>query len=191
MSLQGAHVLVTGGAGFIGSHLVEQLVASGARVVVVDDLSSGSIENVYRVNGQVELRQLDIRRASWKRLFDERQYDVIFHLAANAYIPPSVRRPAWDSRLNLGGTLRLLEALRKMKWPGALIYASSAAVYGNPVHLPMHEDDPWIPISPYGAGKLAAERYIAVYSQLYNLRAGSLRFFSIYGPRQRNKWCTI
>lgn len=82
MSLQGAHVLVTGGAGFIGSHLVEQLVASGARVVVVDDLSSGSIENLYRVNGQVELRQLDIRRASWKRLFDERQYDVIFHLAA-------------------------------------------------------------------------------------------------------------
>ena len=187
MGFQGANVVVTGGAGFIGSHLVEQLVESGAKVVIIDDLSTGRIENLSHVDGQVVLRQLDIRHMSWKHLYDEWNYDIIFHLAGNAYVPPSVKRPIWDSNINFGGTLRLLEAHRKMNWSGALIYASSAAVYGNPIKLPIHEDDPWIPISPYGAGKLAAERYMAVYSQLYNIKAGALRYFSLYGPRQRKQ----
>jgi UDP-glucose 4-epimerase len=187
MNLHGTNMLVTGGAGFIGSHLVEQLVAAGALVTVVDDLSTGRLENLSRVDGQVDLRELDIQQVSWQGLLNEQQYDVIFHLAANAYVPPSVERPAWDYQINLGGTFRLLEALRKMKWPGVLIYASSAAVYGNPVRMPIHEDDPMVPISPYGVAKLAAERYIAVYSRLYGLRAASLRFFSVYGPKQRKQ----
>jgi len=177
-------VLVTGGAGFIGSHLVEQLATAGAAVMVVDNLSTGRRENLLSVDGAVQVHEQDIRQVAWEKVLSGQQYDVIFHLAANAYVPPSVERPAWDYEINLAGTFRLLEVLRSLKWPGVLLYASSAAVYGDPVRMPIHEDDPTVPISPYGVAKLAAERYIAVYSQLYGLRAALLRFFSVYGPRQ-------
>ena len=180
-------VLVTGGAGFIGSYLVEQLVDAAATVIVVDDLSTGRRENLAHIKGQVDFRELDICQINWEHVLNEQPCDAIFHLAGNAYVPPSVEHPAWDYRLNLGGTFRLLETLRKTQWPGVLIYASSAAVYGNPVRIPIREDDPTIPISPYGVAKLAAERYVAVYSQLYGLSAASLRFFSLYGPRQRKQ----
>jgi UDP-glucose 4-epimerase len=180
-------VLVTGGAGFIGSHLVEQLVAAGATVAILDDFSSGSRENLATVYDKVRLQELDIRQIAWDQVLTDQPYDVIFHLAANAYVPPSVERPDWDYQINLESTLRLLEALRKAKWPGKLIYASSAAVYGNPARMPIHEGDPTVPISPYGVSKLAAERYVAVYSQLYNLKAASLRLFPVYGPRQRKQ----
>ncbi|MDI6807909.1 MAG: GDP-mannose 4,6-dehydratase [Candidatus Eisenbacteria bacterium] len=181
------HVLVTGGAGFIGSHLVEQLTKRGTVVTVVDDLSAGRRENLVGAGGRAHLKQADIRQLRWEELLGEQSYDVIFHLAANAYVPPSVERPAWDYGINLAGTFQLLEALRQMRWPGALIYASSAAVYGEPVRMPIQEEDATVPISPYGVAKLAAERYIAVYSQLYGLRAASMRFFSVYGPRQRKQ----
>lgn len=181
------NVLVTGGAGFIGSHLVEQLVTDGAVITVVDDFSSGCLENLSSVSGQIDLRELDIRQILWEHVLSEKQYDYIFHLAANAYVPPSLERPDWDYEINLGSTFRLLEALRGMRWSGKLIYASSAAVYGDPVVMPICEDNPTTPISPYGVAKLAAERYVAVYSQLYGLRAASLRLFSVYGPRQRKQ----
>jgi UDP-glucose 4-epimerase len=179
--------LVSGGAGFIGSHLVEQLVVAGASVCVIDNLETGSRENLLRVNGEVDLLVEDIRQVTWETVLSGQKYDVIFHLAANAYVPPSVERPDWDFELNLHGTVRLLEALRTTGWAGTMIYASSAAVYGNLVRVPMIEDDITIPVSPYGVGKLAAERYVAVYSQLYGLRACSLRIFSTYGPRQRKQ----
>ncbi len=184
---QGKSVLVSGGAGFLGSHLVEQLTSAGAVVTIVDDLSTGHRENLSAVSDAVELKVLDIRQSIWEQILNDNQYDVIFHLAANAYVPPSVERPAWDYQINLDSTFRLLEALHTIKWPGVLIYASSAAVYGNPVRIPICEDDPTVPISPYGVAKLAAERYNAVYSQLYGLRSASLRFFSLYGPRQRKQ----
>lgn len=183
---QGKRVLVTGGAGFIGSHLVEQLASSGSAVTVVDNLSTGHLDNLMDVDSKVNLLELDICHIAWGELLAER-YDVIFHLAGNAYVPPSVESPAWDYQTNLDATFRLLEALRQVQWPGKLIYASSAAVYGNPGRLPICEDDPTVPISPYGVAKLAAERYVGVYGQLYGLRTTSLRFFSVYGPRQRKQ----
>lgn len=180
-------VLVTGGAGFIGSHLVEKLAACGARVTVVDSLSTGHLENLAVVDPAVELRQVDVRDVDWEADINVQKYEVIFHLAANAYVPPSVERPSWDCEINFGATFRLLEALRCCAWRGALVYASSAAVYGHGVHMPIREEDPLAPISPYGVSKLASERYLAVYSQLYGLRGASARIFSCYGPRQRKQ----
>ncbi len=184
---QGKKVLVTGGAGFIGSHLVAQLADAGARVTVLDDFSTGCLENLNGANEKTNLLELDIRHAPWQEMLAKQSYEAIFHLAANAYVPPSVECPAWDYETNLDGTFRLLEAVRKMGWRGSLIYASSAAVYGDPARIPICEDDPTVPISPYGVGKLAAERYLAVYSRLYGLKAASMRFFSVYGPRQRKQ----
>jgi UDP-glucose 4-epimerase len=178
--------LVTGGAGFVGSHVVEHLVNEGWAVTVVDDLSTGRIENLEPVRSQIQFDEtpLDALLAAPCTLS---AHDVVFHLAANAYIPPSVENPAFDFVLNLETTFRLLEALRTMAQPPRLVYTSSAAVYGDPQRLPIHEADPTVPISPYGVGKLAAERYVAVYSQLYGIAASSVRLFSVYGPRQRKQ----
>ena len=183
----GGPVLVTGGAGFIGSHLVEELVAAGIAVTVVDDLSSGRLDNLEAVLPRIQRivgDLADLLRAN-RLALDE--YQHVFHLAANAYIPPSVEDPAFDFHANLYNTFMLLEALRRLPHPPRLTTASSAAVYGNPVRLPVRETDPTVPISPYGVSKLAGERYVAVYSQIYGLRATSLRFFSVYGPRQRKQ----
>lgn len=183
----GKQVLVTGGAGFIGSHLVDLLVAAGAHVTIVDLFTSGRHENLAQVADQVTIHQADICDIDWHSMLSATAYDVIFHLAANAYVPPSVDNPAFDYEINLASTMRLLNVLRTISWPGALIFASSAAVYGNASRIPIQEHDPTVPVSPYGVGKLAAERYLVVFSQLYGLRAAALRLFSGYGPRQRKQ----
>lgn len=179
-------MLVTGGAGFIGSHLVERLVTIGAHVAVVDDLSTGQVGNLDAIASSIELdvRPLVDFLGDARALID---FDVVFHLAANSYIPPSVENPAYDYAANLESTFRLLEVLRTAERSPRLVNTSSAAVYGNPARRPIRESDPTVPISPYGVSKLAAERYVAVYSQLYALRCSSVRLFSVYGPRQRKQ----
>jgi len=183
---EGARTLVTGGAGFIGSHLVERLVAGGASVTVLDDLKSGPPRNLAAVLDRVEVVRGDVTTTLVDPGFVA-GFDVVFHLAANPYIPPSVDDPLFDFELNLGTTLRLLEALRAAPRGPRLVFTSSAAVYGNPRRLPIREDDPTVPISPYGVSKLAAERYVAVYADLYDLTCSSVRLFSVYGPRQRKQ----
>ena len=178
---------MTGGAGFIGSHLVEHLVAAGAPVTVVDNLSTGHLEHLQAAGSNVKLvvgDLGDVLRLNRIKLAD---YAFVFHLAANSYIPPSVANPAFDFHANLQNTFSLLEALRQTPSAPGLVNVSSAAVYGNPARLPIREDDPTIPIAPYGVSKLAGERYVSVYSQLYGIRAVSVRLFSIYGPRQRKQ----
>lgn len=183
----GSRVLVTGGAGFIGSHLVELLVDAGADVIVVDAFTSGRRENMAAVADRITLHEIDIREIDWVAFLSEHHVDALFHLAANAYVPPSVEDPTFDYEINFGATFRLLEALRKVQWQGRTVFASSAAVYGNSVNIPISEADLTVPISPYGAGKLAAERYLAVFANLYDLKMASVRFFSAYGPRQRKQ----
>ena len=181
-----ARVLVTGGAGFIGSHVVEVLVDAGARVTVIDDLSTGHAENLDAVALTDRARPRARSETAAEPGFVS-SFDVIFHLAANPYIPPSVDDPAFDFAKNLDTTFRLLEALRTCELRPRLVNTSSAAVYGNPVRLPITETDPTVPISPYGVSKLAAERYVAVYSRLYAMPCSSVRLFSVYGPRQHKQ----
>lgn len=180
-------VLVTGGAGFIGSHLVEHLLAAGARVTVVDSLMTGRLEHLQALLPRVELVVGDLGDILRLGRIKLDEYQHVFHLAANAYIPPSVANPAFDFHENLNNTFLLLEALRQTPNAPRLVNTSSAAVYGNPVRLPIQETDPTVPIAPYGVSKLAGERYVAVYSQLYGMQAASVRLFSVYGPRQRKQ----
>jgi UDP-glucose 4-epimerase len=180
-------VLVTGGAGFIGSHLVELLVEAGAKVTVFDTLRTGRRENLATVADAITLVECDVCDVEWEPPLSDETTDVIFHFAANAYVPPSVESPSFDYETNFAATFRLLEAMRRTRWHGRMVFASSAAVYGNALRVPIREEDPTVPISPYGAGKLAAERYLAVYARLYGLNLASVRFFSAYGPRQRKQ----
>lgn len=187
MSIHAAKVLVTGGAGFIGSHLCEALVERGAQVAVVDDLSSGRLENLVRVRDQIEFFEFDVGHVEFKRMLRTKDFDAIFYFSGIAYVPPSVNHPDRDFDTNLAAPFRFLENLRRLNPGTQLIMASSAAVYGNPVRNPISEEDPTRPISPYGVSKLAIERYVSVYSQLYGLKSASLRLFSVLGPRQHKQ----
>jgi len=179
--------LITGGAGFIGSHLVERLADDGARITVVDDLSTGSLENIRLVQSKIQLITAELGHVLLEKRLSMDDYDFVFHLSANSYIPPSVENPRFDFEANLHSTFMILEAIRKASKPPRLVNASSAAVYGNPARLPIHEIDPTVPISPYGVSKLAAERYVHVFADIYGLPANSLRFFSVFGPRQKKQ----
>jgi UDP-glucose 4-epimerase len=183
----GRYVIVTGGAGFIGSHLCEVLVSKGFKVTIVDKMCNGQHENIQCISPSITVYELDICSTIFRELILDTKPDVIFHLAGIASVPISVEDPYLDFRNNLEGSFQLLESLRIGRLDSTLIVASSAAVYGNPKRIPIHESDPTIPISPYGVSKLAMERYVSVYSRLYGIKAASLRPFSAYGPRLRKQ----
>jgi UDP-glucose 4-epimerase len=174
--------LVTGGAGFIGSNIVKLLVEKGYEVVILDDLSSG-----YRTNVQpapnVEFVEGDIRTPG----VAERtmpMVDVIFHLASSVGNLRAIEDPIADSMTNVIGTLNVLEAARKCG-VRKLVYSSSAAIFGELRLLPIKEDHPAEPDSPYGASKLAAEKHCLCYARLHNIEVICLRYFNVYGPNQR------
>jgi UDP-glucose 4-epimerase len=174
-------IVVTGGAGFIGSHLVERL-AGTADVVVLDNFQSGSRKNLRHVTGKVKVTQGDIR--DWEIVEGVvKGSSSIFHLAANASVPFSVQDPRYDFETNALGTLNVLEAARKFDVQ-TVVYASSAAVYGEPEYLPMDENHSTRPISPYGVSKLAGEHMGTVYKEVYGLNFSAVRIFNTYGPRQ-------
>ena len=182
--LSGSKVLVTGGAGFIGSHLVDELVARKCKVTVVDNLQSGRMENLEHSRKYIDFYKMDILSDEIYSLLQKGHFDYIFHMAANAYVPPSVADPEFDFNNTLLTTFRLLEYLRKNHYPAVFIANSSAAIYGSPKRMPIDESFLPDPISPYGVSKLALENYIKVFSQLYQIKGASLRLFSAYGPRQ-------
>jgi UDP-glucose 4-epimerase len=170
--------LVTGGAGFIGSHLVDALLGRGDTVSVVDDLSSGRRE---RVPDGVPLHVVDIAEIA-DAMAAERP-DVVFHLAAQVDVRHSVSDPARDARVNLAGTATVLEAARHVGVRRVLL-ASTAGVYGDAAPTPTPESAPVEPYSPYCASKAAAESYLALYTRLHGLSTLALRFGNVYGPRQ-------
>ncbi|MFZ5634575.1 MAG: NAD-dependent epimerase/dehydratase family protein [Bacillota bacterium] len=174
-------VLVTGGAGFIGSHIVDALVDGGARAAVLDDLSTGMLENIKK---EVNFYHGDLRDREFVfRCLQRERPGVIIHQAAQVSVPKSLADPAEDARVNIVGSLNLLEAARA-GGVKKVVYASSAAVYGAPEHLPADERHPVRPISGYGLSKYAVERYLDLYRDLYGLDYTVLRYANVYGPRQ-------
>jgi UDP-glucose 4-epimerase len=173
--------VVTGGAGFIGSHVVDALLARWDEVHVLDDFSRGKRENVPE---GVHVHEADIRSDAG-RVFDEVEPEVCFHLAAQADVRVSVERPDFDADVNIVGTLHVLEAAREH---GTKVVFSSTggAIYGE-CEGPAREDHPRAPLAPYGVSKLAGEEYIAAYNRLYGAAHVSLRFGNVYGPRQDPK----
>jgi nucleoside-diphosphate-sugar epimerase len=171
--------LVTGGAGFIGSHLVRRLVAEGNSVTVVDDLSTGRRENLAGCDVAIVVR--DLSREPLEDLV--KSVDAIFHLAAVPSVPRSVKEPLRSHEAAATATLRLLEAALAAK-VGTFVNSSSSSIYGNVARPPMTETMPTLPRSPYAVAKLAAEGYTRVFASLHGMRTVSLRYFNVFGPRQ-------
>lgn len=174
-------VLVTGGAGFIGSHSVDHLLALGHEVRIVDDLSSGHAANVA-AHPAVELRRGDIRDAATVAAAMEGCSHVL-HLAAQVFVPESIARPLHSASINLQGFLTVIDCARRLGVE-KVVYASSAAVYGSNQALPLREDAATAPESPYGLEKLINDQYAALFAQLYGQRLCGMRYFNVYGPRQ-------
>ena len=186
-------ILVTGGAGFIGSHLVDRLLPTGCRVVVIDNFNDFYDPEIKRSNISSHLEQsnyrlfdIDIRNdLEIDEVFKSEPIDTVVHLAAMAGVRPSIADPVLYNEVNLLGTLNILEACRSAEVP-RLVFASSSSVYGNNEKIPFHEDDPVDhPISPYASTKKSGELMVHTYHHLFGIGAVCLRFFTVYGPRQR------
>ena len=174
--------LVTGGAGFIGSHIVEALVKKGERVRVLDNLSTGKLENLKLFMDEIEFIEGDLRRPEEAAEAAEGA-DFVLHQAAVSSVPRSIEDPIGSTENNLKGTLHLLMAARDAKVK-RLVYASSSSIYGDSPTLPKREDLLPAPLSPYAASKLAGEYYCQVFHRVYGLETVSLRYFNVFGPRQ-------
>ena len=177
-----ARYLVTGGAGFIGSHVVDRLVADAHEVRVLDDLSSGKLENLARVRGRIEFIQADIRdKAKVGQACQGIEY--VIHEAAWRSVPKSMADPWGYTEVNVLGTVSLLEAAARAKIT-RFVCVSSSSVYGETTAMPLREDQPANPISPYAASKLADELFCGLFSRSFGLETVAVRYFNVFGPRQ-------
>jgi len=174
-------ILVTGGAGFIGSNIADALVAAGHEVEVVDNLSNGKRENL---NPQAVFHQLDITSPELSQIFERGHFDVVCHHAAQASVSVSVKEPAMDARVNILGAINLLENCVKFGVKKFLFASSGGTVYGATERLPAVETLPFDASSPYGVSKVATELYLRVYSSVHGLKYTALRYANVYGPRQ-------
>ena len=179
--IKGAKILITGGAGFIGSHLVDKLAPEN-EVFVLDNLSSGRLTNLEKSNSRITFIKGDVRD---KGLVEDivAKVDFIFHLAADVGNVRSIEDPVANMEVNVRGTLNLLEACLSSNIQ-RFVYSSSAAIYGEARYLPIDEDHPLNPESPYAVSKLAAEKYVFAFYKVHGLPTTSLRYFNVYGPRQ-------
>jgi len=186
MNFKNKRVVVTGVAGFIGSNLTDRLLELGSEVIGIDNLFNGRLENLNEAltHENFEFHKGDIRDLNF--LLDIfKDVDIVYHQAAFTSVPQSVKMPFNCNDVNVNGVLNVLNAARKTGVE-KVIFASSSSVYGDTPTLPKREDMPRIPISPYGVAKLACESYMQVYHHVYGLKTVSLRYFNVYGPRQRD-----
>jgi UDP-glucose 4-epimerase len=174
-------ILVTGGAGFIGSNLVDRVVADGHAVIVVDDLSRGHAEFVPE---GVRFEQLDIRDERMRGLISQERPEAIYHFAAQIDVRQSVADPVNDASINILGMLNLLEAAREAGTRRVIFASTGGAIYGEADVIPTPETYPARPLSPYGSAKLSSEIYLEYYKQVYGISYMALRFANVYGPRQ-------
>ncbi len=176
--------LVTGGAGFIGSHLTEELVKRGYQVIILDDLSTGKVENIQPL---LKTKSIEFIQGSvtdlplLRQLFQD--VDYVFHQAALASVSRSIEDPLTTNEVNIKGTLNILQAARENK-VRKVVFASSSSIYGGTPTLPSREDMPSNPLSPYALTKLTGEYYCNIFRQIYGLLTVCLRYFNVYGPRQ-------
>lgn len=178
--------LVTGGAGFIGSTLVDRLLAEGYAVAAVDDLSHGKLANLEQasLNDDFELITADVLKVDWDELLDRIRPEVIFHLAAQIDVRISVADPVRDATLNIIGTIKLADAARKHGVRKIVFTSSGGAIYGTPEELPVSESVPVNPLSPYAASKATGELYLNMFRNLYGLECSHIAPANVYGPRQ-------
>lgn len=174
-------VLVTGGAGFIGSHVVDTIINHGYEVVIVDNLSTGRRSNL---NPAATFYQLDIRSPELAEVFEKERPDYIDHHAAQMDVRKSIVDPSFDADVNILGSINLIECARKFSVKRMVYISTGGAVYGEPVYLPCDEDHPINPICPYGASKHTVEHYLFMYHENYGLEYVVLRYPNVYGPRQ-------
>lgn len=174
-------ILVTGGAGFIGSNLVDSLIKEDHDVIILDNLSTGKKKNVNKKAKLIEIDISDEKKV--QEIFKNEEPQAVFHLAAQIDINISTRDPIWDAKQNILGSINLLENCRDFGVK-KIIFSSSAGVYGDTENVPTVEDDLVKPPSPYGIGKLAVEHYLDYYYQTYGLEYITLRYANVYGPRQ-------
>lgn len=174
-------ILVTGGAGFIGSHVADAFVEAGHQVHVLDDLSSGKEANVPE---SAVLHRMDIRSSDAAELLGEQKYDVLVHHAAQMDVRRSVADPGFDADVNVLGFLNLMEGGRRNGLKKVIFASTGGAIYGEPDFVPQDESHPLRPLSPYGITKLCTERYLYYYDQEHNIPYVALRYANVYGPRQ-------
>lgn len=174
-------ILVTGGAGFIGSNVVDAMIEAGFEVVVVDNLSTGHEENV---NPRAKLYKVDIRSPELEQVFQQEHPDFVDHHAAQISVRISVQKPMEDAQINVLGSLNVIECCQKYGVKNLIYISTGGAVYGEPIYLPCDESHPVNPICHYGATKHAPEHYLYLYRQLYGLNYVVLRYPNVFGPRQ-------
>ena len=183
-------ILVTGGAGFIGSHICDRLIKEGYEVCVIDNLSTGSLDNVkqHKNNTNFKFFNADIRDfEKVDKIFSSEKFDCVFHTAAQMNVRESVRDPQNDAGVNIIGILNLLEASRKNKVKKFIFSSSGGAIYGDTLNIPTPETSEIKPCSPYGIAKLCSEKYLYFYKKEYGLNYTALRYANVYGPRQNPK----
>ena len=175
------NILVTGGAGFIGSHITDTYIAEGHNVIVVDNLSGGFLENI---NPKAKFYKLDIRSEKLEDVFQKEKIDVVNHLAAQMDVRRSVSDPKFDASVNVLGGLNIFESARKHRVKKIIFSSTGGAIYGEQDYFPADEEHPTRPLSPYGITKLCTEKYLFFYKAVYGINHIILRYANVYGPRQ-------